>query len=321
MTVTSALTLIEHDLCDLETRLLSAVHSDVSDATDICIHLTQAGGKRLRPALCFFGAYGGNEKEQVMKVAIALELIHMATLVHDDVIDQASTRRGVVTANVLWGPHRAVLSGDFLFARAFSLIATTQLTEVVRVLSDVVSSMCEGELLQEHDLFDTTLSEADYFTRVSKKTADFIAASCQLGAVAAGFSPDRADSLRRYAYALGMAFQITDDILDITASTLQLGKPTGNDLKQGNLTLPVIHAMVNSPHGGELREMICSRDLSAERLDRCLDIVREGDSVEYAYAQANRFLQEARNMLPRDLDSEVRVALETVADFIGLRKY
>jgi heptaprenyl diphosphate synthase len=102
---------------------------------------------------------------------------------------------------------------------------------------------------------------------------------------------------------------------------LQLGKPTGNDLKQGNLTLPVIHAMVNSPHGGELREMIFSRDLSADRLARCLDIVREGDSVEYAYAQANRFLQEARNMLPRDLDSEVRVALTTVADFIGLRKY
>ena len=223
MTVTSALTLIEHDLGDLETRLLSVIRSDVSDATDICVHLTQAGGKRLRPALCFFGAYGGNSKDQVMKVAIALELIHMATLVHDDVIDQASTRRGVATANVLWGAHRAVLSGDFLFARAFSLIATTKLNQVVRVLSDVVSSMCEGELLQEQDLFNCNLNEAGYLTRVGKKTADFIAASCQLGAVAAGFSTDRADSLWRYGYALGMAFQITDDILDITASTLQLG--------------------------------------------------------------------------------------------------
>jgi heptaprenyl diphosphate synthase len=319
--VNNALSLIEGDLRDLETGLLSVIRSDVSDATDICVHLAQAGGKRLRPALCFFGAYGGNNKDQVMKVAIALEIIHMATLVHDDVIDQASTRRGVPTVNTLWGPHRAVLSGDFLFARAFSLIASAGLTEVILDLSDVVSSLCEGELIQEHDLFNCNQHEEDYFNRVGKKTADFIAASCQLGALTAGFPAERVLSLRRYGYALGMAFQITDDILDVTATTQQLGKPTGNDLKQGNLTLPVIHALKASPRGDELRAIITSRDLSTERLEQCLSIVREGVSVEYSYERVNHFLKQARDFLPTDLDSEVHTALAAVAEFIGLRKY
>jgi heptaprenyl diphosphate synthase len=319
--VNRTLSLIERDLRDLETGLLSVIRSDVGDATDICVHLAQAGGKRLRPALCFLGAYGGNNKDQVMKVAIALEIIHMATLVHDDVIDQASTRRGVPTVNTLWGPHRAVLSGDFLFARAFSLIASAGLTEVILALSEVVSSLCEGELIQEHDLFDCNQQEEDYFNRVGKKTADFIAASCQLGALTAGFPAEQALSLRRYGYALGMAFQITDDILDVTATTQQLGKPTGNDLKQGNLTLPVIHAMKNSPRGDELRAIITARDLTPERLDQCLAIVREGVSIEYSYERVNRFLQEARDLLPVDLDAEVHTALAAVAEFIGLRKY
>lgn len=321
MIVTNALSLIKQDLRDLETRLLSVIRSDVGDATDICMHLTQAGGKRLRPALCFFGAYGGENKEQVLNLAVSLELIHMATLVHDDVIDNAATRRGVATANVIWGAHRAVLSGDFLFARAFSLIASTGLTEVVSVLSDVVSSMCEGELMQEHDLYDYSQSEEQYFSRTAKKTADFIAASCQLGAFVAGYSRERSNSLHRYAHSLGVAFQLTDDILDIISTSQQLGKPAGNDLKQGNITLPVIYAMKCSPRRDELKHIIASRDLSGDRLEKCLAIVREGEAVDYSFKQVYHYLKQAQEALPPDLDSEVRSALLAVADFIGLRKY
>lgn len=321
MIVTNALSLIKHDLRDLETRLLSVIRSDVGDATDICMHLTKAGGKRLRPALCFFGAYGGENKAQVMNLAVSLELIHMATLVHDDVIDHAATRRGVPTANVIWGAHRAVLSGDFLFARAFSLIASAGLTEVVSALSDVVSSMCEGELMQAHDLFDCSQGEERYFDRTGKKTADFIAASCQLGAFVAGYPAERTNSLHRFAHSLGVAFQLTDDILDITATSQQLGKPAGNDLQQGNITLPVIYALQFSTCRDELRNIISSRDLSGDRLERCLAIVREGEAVDYSLKQVNRFLNEAQEALPSDLDSEVRSALLAVADFIGLRKY
>lgn len=322
MTAASVLSTVEHDLRDLETRLLSVIRSDVGSVTDICVHLAQAGGKRLRPALCFLGAYGSGSKDMVMNVAVALELIHMATLVHDDVIDQAATRRGVATVNTLWGSHHAILSGDFLFARAFSLVASAGMTQVIQILSDVLCAVCEGELQQEHDLFNTKQTEADYLNRVGKKTAVFIASSCQLGATTAGFSAQRADSLRRYAYALGMAFQITDDILDITATAEQVGKPTGNDLRQGNLTMPVIHAMQNATKGNELRELIESRDMSPERLQRCLTIVRAGDSVEYAYAQVNHFLSEAHTTLQHgDLEPEVSAALATVANSVGLRKF
>lgn len=321
MIVTNALSLIKQDLRDLETRLLSVIRSDVGDATDICLHLTQAGGKRLRPALCFFGAYGGENKQQVLDLAVSLELIHMATLVHDDVIDNAATRRGVPTANVIWGTHRAVLSGDFLFARAFSLIASSGLTKVVGVLSDVVSSMCEGELMQEHDLYDCSQNEEQYFSRTAKKTADFIAASCQLGALVAGYPDGRSNSLHRYAHSLGIAFQLTDDILDIIATSRQLGKPAGNDLKQGNLTLPVIYALQHSPQKDELRDIIVSRDLSGDRLEKCLAIVREGKAVDYSFNQVNNFLKQAQEALPPDIDSEVRSALLAVTDFIGLRKY
>lgn len=321
MNVTSALSLIEPDLRALEAGLLSVIRSDIGVATDICVHLAQAGGKRLRPALCFFGAYGTKNKEQVMKVAIALELIHMATLVHDDVIDYAATRRGVPTANALWGKHSAVLSGDFLFARAFSLIASLGLQEVTQILSDVLSSLCEGELQQEQDLFYDHQTEADYYHRVGKKTADFIAASSQLGATVGGFGTQQSECLRRYGYALGMAFQITDDILDVIATPQQLGKPTGNDLKQGNLTLPVIHALTHSPRSHELRAIIESRDMSEKNLEICLSIVRDGDAIRYSYEMVNRFLQEARDILPDALDSQVRSALSVVADSVGFRKY
>ncbi|MDU4962421.1 MAG: polyprenyl synthetase family protein [Sporomusaceae bacterium] len=314
------LSLIEGDLCQLEQRLLSAIRSDAGAADGICRYLLQAGGKRLRPALCFMGAYRGSNYEQVMKVATAIELTHMATLVHDDVIDQASTRRGVPTVNMRWGAHRAVLSGDFLFARAFSLIAAEGLTDVISNLSEVVSLLCEGELLQEQDLFDCEQTEERYLDRISKKTANFIAASCQLGALTAGFPVERALLLRQYGYALGMAFQITDDILDITATSRQLGKPVGGDLKQGNLTLPVIHALRNSPQSCDLRERVAARPSTEAELQQCLQLVRAGDSVDYSYKRAAQFIQEARECLPADLDAELHAALTAVAEFIGLRK-
>lgn len=319
MTINSALTLIGHELYDFETELLVAIRSDIEETTDLCSHLAQAGGKRLRPALCFMGAYGGKNKQQVMKVAIAIEIIHMAALIHDDVIDQATFRRGVPTIHMSLGPHRAVLSGDFLFARAFSLIAQEGLTNVVQALSDVLCSLSEGEILQEHSLYNCDQTETDYLKRIGKKTADFISASCRLGALTAEFPPERALSLGQYGYALGMAFQITDDILDIMASSHQLGKPTGNDLRQGNLTLPIIHALRNSSQGDELRLLINTRELSGVKLDQCLTIIRESGSIEYAYQWAQHFLKVAKDCLPTDLESVVYDALTAVAEEIGRR--
>lgn len=320
MTVNSALPLIEHELSVLETELLAAIRSGAGETTDICSHLAQAGGKRLRPALCFMGAYGGNNQPQVMKVAIAIEIIHMAALIHDDVIDQAAFRRGVPTIHTSLGSHRAVLSGDFLFARAFSLIAAEGLLEVVQVLSGVLCSLSEGEILQEYNLYNCNQNETDYFQRIGKKTADFIAASCRLGAATAGFPSGRAHRLSQYGYSLGMAFQIMDDILDIMASSRRLGKPTGTDLRQGNLTLPIIHALRSSNHGDELRLLINTRELSGSKLERCLAMIRESESIEYAYQWVQHFLKAAKACLPNDLDPAVHDALTAVAEESGRRE-
>lgn len=324
MKAASMLALIEHDMAEVETLLMSVTYSQVDMVTDIGQHLVQAGGKRLRPALYLISAKGLQkdvDPGRAILVAAAIELIHMATLVHDDVIDHASTRRGIPTANARWGNHPSVLAGDYLFAKAFALLSQANESRVVKELSDVVCSLCEGEILQASTAFLADQSEEDYSVRIAKKTADFLAASCQLGAAAAGMEDAAVQAMRRYGYLVGMAFQVTDDILDFTASATQLGKPVGGDLAQGIITLPVIRALEVSPHREELRAAIVAGDMSETVLSRCLAIVKDCDAIEYSYSKVQAQLQEAISQLPVSLDSEARRALMAVADFVGFRKF
>ena len=314
---------IQADLAEVEQELLSTIKTPVSRAQDISAHLVQAGGKRLRPALYLLCARGGRRYDPVSSTALAvgLELIHMATLVHDDVIDNASTRRKRPTANVLWGNHQSVLTGDYLFAKAFSTISTHFENRVMKLLSEMVCALCEGEILQAAGAFDPEQTEDEYRVRVAKKTADFLAVSCQLGAMSAGMPPDDVQALWRYGYALGMAFQVTDDILDVTASAEQLGKPVGNDLRQGIITLPVIYALQHSSRREELRELILKQDLDDADVQRGLEIVHATDAVSYSYQEVNRYLDEARAALPGAVTPEAKDALLAVVDFIGARDY
>jgi heptaprenyl diphosphate synthase len=314
--------IIQQDLLQVETELQSVIHSPVDTVNHIYTHLLQAGGKRLRPALYLLCAKSGAlGRQPELSLAVAIELIHMATLVHDDVIDNAETRRSAPTANVLWGNHVSVLAGDYLFAKAFSIIAANEDHECLKKLTEIVCSICEGEIIQNKSAFDPDQTETEYLLKLAKKTADFIAVSCELGGIAAGHSPSAVQALRRYGYALGMAFQLTDDILDVVASAEQMGKPVGNDLRQGIITLPVIYALCHSPHSFELREIISSRDMSEAKVNRGLAIVHETGAVEYCYRRVSDYLDQARNALPSELNTDVRATLATVADFIGLRKY
>ncbi|EGO64391.1 polyprenyl synthetase family protein [Acetonema longum] len=320
----AALALIERDMAEVETLLMSVTYSQVDMVTDIGQHLVQAGGKRLRPALYLISAKGlqtDTGLDQAIVVAAAIELIHMATLVHDDVIDHASTRRGIPTANSRWGDHPSVLAGDYLFARAFALLAKTNDNRVMKELAEVVCSLCEGEILQANSAFLADQSEDDYAMRIAKKTADFLAASCQLGAMAAGMEAAAVQAVRQYGYLVGLAFQVTDDILDFTASAPQLGKPVGGDLAQGIITLPVIRALEVSPHREELRMAIVARDMSDPVLNRCLAIVRDCDAIEYSYSKVQAQLREAIAGLPASLAPEAQRALVAIADFVGLRKF
>lgn len=322
MNKNSMFEVIQHDLNVLEDELLSVIHSPEDLICEISKHLVNAGGKRLRPALYLVCARSKcTDLKAIMPLALAIELIHMATLVHDDVIDNASTRRGKPTANVCWGNHPSVLVGDYLFAKAFSLVATHVDNRMLKILTDVICTLCEGEIIQDKDTFNPGQNEEQYLVRIAKKTADFIAASCELGAIAADLPAQDVEALRKYGYCIGMAFQITDDILDVTASSEQIGKPTGNDLRQGIVTLPVIYALENSKHRDELRKIILDGVQNEEAVRRGLKIIHDTDAIEYSYQRVADYLYEARNSLPDSLSNELRQCLLEVADFVGLRKY
>ena len=202
--------IVKNDLEKLEEILLEVVSSPVPLITEIGTHLVKAGGKRLRPALYFLANCKVARTKNIMDLAVALELIHMATLVHDDVVDKAATRRGIFTANAKWGNQISVLTGDYLFSKAFSLVAQNPNSRIMSVLTDLICAMSEGEIIQNQEIFVPEMEESVYFTKIAKKTADFIAASCELGAIMAELSTDEVEALRQYGYCIGMAFQITD---------------------------------------------------------------------------------------------------------------
>lgn len=315
--------IVQDDLTALEAELLSVIHSPVHLITEISEHLVQAGGKRLRPALYFLSARCGcDDRIKLQPLATAIELIHMATLVHDDVIDNAATRRGIPTANSKWGNQMSVLTGDYLFAKAFAIVASTQVSgRVMQVLTEIICSMSEGEIIQNQDTFNPKQDEMEYLNRIAKKTADFIAASCELGALTAGLSEDYVQALRNYGYSIGMAFQITDDILDITASSEQLGKPAGNDLRQGIVTLPVLYALKNSPAAEELTTIVSTSGMTEGELARGLEIIHETDAVEYSYKLAGEYLNRAREVLPPAIPPNIREAFFAVAEFVEMRNF
>lgn len=313
---------VSEQLTALETELQAVTNSEAKFIKDIGQHLVQAGGKRLRPALYFLCTRSGpGSKMAVMPMAAAIELIHMATLVHDDVIDNATTRRGRPTANARWGNHASVLTGDYLFSKSFSLIACEYDQRLLKVLTDVICSMCEGEIIQHQESFDAAQREAEYYIRIAKKTADFIAASCELGALVAGLKAEEVDGLRRYGYAIGMAFQVTDDILDVTATSEQIGKPAGNDLRQGIVTLPVIHALRHSADREELKAIVGMREMSDEAVRRGLEIIHATDAVAASYQVVDDFLVQAKAAIPGAVPEEVRASLEAIADFIAMREF
>lgn len=315
---------VRADLEALEEGLLDAVGSPYGLVTEIGTHLVHAGGKRIRPGLCILAARSGKNfsLERILPLAETLELIHTASLVHDDVIDGAGTRRGAETANARWGSQIAILSGDYIFARAFALIATEGYGGyILKRLSELVCNLSVGEIIQNEMIYKASRDLDAYYERIQKKTADFLEICCELGAVVGGLDPADAKALAQYGHAIGMAFQITDDILDILQTEEQIGKPAGNDIRQGIVTLPVIRALSVSSDAKELETIVTNRKMTDEDVRRALAIVRETDGVDFAMKRADDYLAHAKEILPASLPKEVREAYEMVADFIGDRDF
>ncbi len=315
---------VKEDLAKLEKEMLAVVQSPIELITEIGTHLVNSGGKRLRPALYFLAVRCGSsvDEKNIMPLAAAIEMIHMASLVHDDVIDSADMRRGTPTANSKWGNQISILGGDYLFAKAFSLVAKQNYSSrVTMILAQLICDLSEGELIQNKETFRAATDKAEYYARIAKKTANFIAASCELGAIVAKLPEQEIDALRQYGEAIGMAFQITDDLLDLTATQEEIGKPAGNDILQGIVTLPVIHALEVSPNSAELQAILKTRDMSKELLSRALDIVQATDAVEYARAKVDEYITRAYNVLPSSIPEAVLDAYQIAADSIRIRTY
>ncbi|MBQ6131536.1 MAG: polyprenyl synthetase family protein [Selenomonadaceae bacterium] len=272
------------------------------------------GGKRLRPMLFLLCANSKTDcpPEKTMPLAVALELIHTATLVHDDIIDTAKKRRGVETANSKYGAQIAVLVGDYLFAKAFQLVAENNYShEVTTVLSKLVKNLCVGEITQDRSLFEVpTLTE--YYTRINLKTAIFLSSCCRLGGIVSEMNRSEVDNLTAYGSGLGLAFQIIDDLLDFFGDEKITGKPHGGDLKSGVITLPVIRALEVSQEAQTLKEIVTN----GGDVDAAIKIIQATDAVDYCRTRAEAHIDSARVNLPMTLKTSVALALEQVADFI-----
>lgn len=313
---------VREDLGVVEQDIKAIVQSRDQLLTKTSLHLLNAGGKRLRPAFALLaGRMFNYSLEKLLPLAVALELIHMASLVHDDVVDDSLTRRGTPTVKANWGNKISMHTGDYLFAKSLVLISSYKEPLISRVLAETSVKMCEGEIHQISTAYSANQSWRDYFYRIERKTALLIAASCQLGAVAAGASEREHKRLRRYGHQLGMAFQITDDILDMVADQKVLGKPIGGDLRQGILTMPVIYSLQKSPKRDRLRKLVEVQEKTDEQVHEAIDIIKQAGGIEFSFKATQNYIAKAKKNLDYLPDKPVKETFYQIADFIGIRRF
>ncbi|MGH8983138.1 MAG: polyprenyl synthetase family protein [Acidimicrobiia bacterium] len=285
------------DLARVEAQLDETVRHHDRLLGDVASHLAGAGGKRIRPTLALCAAYAatdgtGPARPEAVTGAVAVELVHLGSLYHDDVIDEAETRRGVPSVNARWSNIVAILAGDFLLARASSLAASLG-ADVAGLLADTIGELCRGQVLELQHLFDVERSEEGYESAIEGKTASLFAASCRIGGMVTGVADPDLDALTRYGRHLGMCFQVVDDVLDITATDDVLGKPSGQDLVEGVYTLPVIYALAGSE---ELRALL-AHPLDGDRLAEARQLATTNGSVEAALGVARDHATKASDAL------------------------
>lgn len=311
----SDLSLIEKELGDT----VDAEHPDLRTASN---HLLKAGGKRIRPVLVLLsGQFGHYDIDKIKKAAVSLELIHMASLVHDDVIDDAELRRGDQTIKAKWDNRVAMYTGDYILARALDTITDVDEADIHKLLSYAMVEMSLGEIEQIRDLYNWNQNLRDYLRRIKRKTALLIAASCGLGAAAADAPKEVTKRLFDFGYYVGMSFQITDDILDFTGTEKQLGKPAGSDLKQGNITLPVLYALNKDTIRGEIIDFLKTNGREERQWQNVLEMIKESGAIEFSEELSTRYLNKAYQVLNRLPDIKAKKSLHDIADYIGKRDY
>ncbi len=312
-------------LQQVEEFLNWAVQSPIENITAMATHLLSAGGKRLRPALTLFCAQlAGGINQRAITYASVVELMHTATLIHDDVIDQAELRRGRKTVHHIWGTEAAIMCGDHLYARAFSILADDGNLEVIRTMAQASSEVCAGEILELQLAFNPDVTEEQCIEVARMKTAELIAASCKVGVLAVNDDLALSNALASFGQELGIAFQIVDDVLDLEGTVEEIGKPVGSDLMEGKITLPIRYALDALPlkERQQWEERLRLQQIQPEEAAQLSWFARHHNILERARAVARQFANRSLEILhglslpPSPIVEEVRERLERIALFI-----
>ena len=309
--------IVEPELRELERRLKDVGRGGHPTFQEAVTHLFSSPGKLLRPTLVFLAArFGpGHDRDVILNLAESLELVHTASLVHDDIVDRADLRRNLPTVNATWSDDVALIVGDYLFAKAYALAAVLPKPEVIAIVAQTVFALCDGEL--EEVTADATLpSEREYFERIELKTASLYAACCQGGAILSDADPEHVAALGAFGTSLGLAFQITDDVLDLVGDEEEFGKTVGRDLAEGMATLPMIYAAEQRP---ELAARLVAQGKDAGEIRELLRAVRTTDGVERARGRALALHDDAVRTLDRLPARREREALREIAEFVVSR--
>ena len=307
--------LMKSDMEKTDNILIDRLNSNVDLISQMSHYIIASGGKRIRPLLLLLCAratnYGGTDHHAM---AVVIELIHTATLLHDDVVDESTTRRNQDTANELWGNAASVLVGDFLYSRAFEILVEPNSMSIMRILSKATNQIAEGEVLQLLNIRNTNVSQTKYFNVIEQKTARLFEAACKIGALLSDSSEKTINSLGDFGLHLGIAFQIIDDALDYESNSTTMGKEVGDDLSEGKITLPMIYALEKTS-GSEnkiLRDAIKTAD--ASNIDKIINILCSVNAFEFTRKIAGNESQKALKSLKNIPDSEYRSALKLLCE-------
>ena len=312
--ITSKISLVEHKMLD-ET---DNYNPDLKKALQV---LLSSGGKRIRPLIILLiGSMLNGPVEEIINLATAIELLHTATLVHDDLIDGSLLRRGVPTLNSHWSPAATILTGDFLFSRAASLAANTNHFEVIKLFSNTLSIIVNGEINQ---LFSSRCnpSKTDYFNKIYAKTSSLFETAAQSASILSRATSDQIEAFRKYGYSLGMAFQVVDDILDYVGDTTKVGKPVGEDLRQGLITMPMLYYIESNPTDKVVINLLNHKCIEDEsELQRVINEIKSSDAIENSFTDARRFADQAINCLAIFSDGIYKDCLKSIAGYTVERR-
>jgi octaprenyl-diphosphate synthase len=322
--LTEILAPIEADLVQVERELAEQLGSEVEIISTIGRYLSEGGGKRIRPALLLLCArLSGYKGDRHVLFATVFELIHTATLVHDDVIDGSTLRRGRSTVHQRWGNHLTVLVGDYLYLKAMNSALSADDIRPIKILCDITLEMIQGEIVQSHINGRADITEAEYLDVMRRKTALLFSGCAQMAGVLAGQGTKECEDLRLFGLNLGMAYQIVDDLLDFTAKTAVMGKPVADDLREGRITLPLIYLLERGErrHEEMVRTVLEDRGFERVPLEAVIGELKACGTLDRARAQAVRYCEEARARLAPFPDSPARRSLHDVCDFITTRSF